>query len=78
MNLAGFCRGACRNGTAPPPRRRVRSAIPRREIVYGMPYDEWRKQHQKEATAERRPRSSFSAEALTEHRPVLNLLFSGG
>ena len=25
-----------------------------REIVYGMPYDEWRKKHQKEATPEQK------------------------
>ena len=25
-----------------------------REIVYGMPYDEWRKQHQKEASPEQK------------------------
>ena len=30
-----------------------------REIVYGMPYDEWRKQHQKEATAEQK--AAFAA-----------------
>ena len=25
-----------------------------REIVYGMPYDEWRAKHQKEASAEQK------------------------
>jgi hypothetical protein len=25
-----------------------------REIVYGMPYDEWRSRHQKDATAEQK------------------------
>jgi hypothetical protein len=25
-----------------------------REIVYGMPYDEWRKRHQKEASADQK------------------------
>jgi hypothetical protein len=25
-----------------------------REIVYGMPYDDWRKQHQKEASADQK------------------------
>jgi len=34
-----------------------------REIVYGMPYDEWRKQHQKEATAEQK-----AAFAASEHK----------
>ncbi len=30
-----------------------------REIVYGMPYDEWRKKHQKEASAEQK--AAFAA-----------------
>ena len=30
-----------------------------REIVYGMPYDEWRKMHQKEATPEQK--AAFAA-----------------
>jgi hypothetical protein len=25
-----------------------------REIVYGMPYDEWRKKHQKEASSDQK------------------------
>ena len=52
MNLAGFCRnclsrwyreGAEERGIAlPDPKAR--------EIVYGMPYDEWKKKYQKEPT----------------------------
>ncbi len=37
-----------------------------REIVYGMPYDEWRKKYQKEATAEQKARFCRErTEALT-------------
>jgi len=52
MNLAGFCRNclsrwyreaaAERGMTLPDPAAR--------EIVYGMPYEEWKAKHQKEAT----------------------------
>jgi hypothetical protein len=56
MNLAGFCRNclskwyraaAEENGVA-------LSDPEARQIVYGMPYDEWRKKYQKEATAEQK------------------------
>src|SRR5271154_6789284 len=56
MNLAGFCRNCLSNwmkdaadaqGT---PMTKERS----REIVYGMPYEEWRAKHQKEASTEQK------------------------
>jgi hypothetical protein len=56
MNLAGFCRNclskwyraaAEENGVA-------LSDPEAREIVYGMPYDEWRNKHQKEASPEQK------------------------
>jgi hypothetical protein len=56
MNLAGFCRNclskwyraaAQDNGVA-------LSDPEAREIVYGMPYDEWRNKHQKEASPEQK------------------------
>src|SRR6202000_3372747 len=56
MNLAGFCRnclsewyrdGADDLGIA-------LSDPESREIVYGMPYDEWRAKYQKEASAEQK------------------------
>jgi hypothetical protein len=54
MNLAGFCRNCLANwmkeaadaGGVPMGRDESR------EIVYGMPYDEWRAKHQKQATPE--------------------------
>ncbi|KQT52324.1 alkaline phosphatase [Aureimonas sp. Leaf460] len=51
MNLAGFCRNCLSNWyreaaeAAGEPMTKEAS----REIVYGMPYDEWRALHQKEA-----------------------------
>src|SRR6476659_7232471 len=61
MNLAGFCRN-CRSKwyRAAAEERGVALTDPEaREIVYGMPYDEWRKMHQKEATPEQK--AAFAA-----------------
>ena len=61
MNLAGFCRNCLSKwyrAAAEEQRRRARRPEAR-EIVYGMPYDEWRKQHQKEATPEQK--AAFAA-----------------
>jgi hypothetical protein len=65
MNLAGFCRNCLsrwyREAAAD---RGVELSDPQaREIVYGMPYDEWRKQHQKEATPEQK-----AALAASQHK----------
>lgn len=52
MNLAGFCRNCLSNwyrdaaNAAGVPLDKEAS----REIVYGMPYDEWRERHQREAS----------------------------
>ena len=53
MNLAGFCRNCLSNWMKDAADAK---GIPMtkelsREIVYGMPYDEWRAKHQKEASA---------------------------
>ena len=54
MNLAGFCRNCLSNwyrdaaDAAGVPMDKDQS----REIVYGMPYDEWRALYQKEASSE--------------------------
>ena len=66
MNLAGFCRNCLSNwyreaaeaeGT---PMTKDRS----REIVYGMPYDEWRALHQSEAGEDQQ--RAFEARAKHE------------
>jgi len=54
MNLAGFCRNCLSNWMKDAadaqgvPMTKEQS----REVVYGMPYDEWRAKHQKEASAQ--------------------------
>jgi hypothetical protein len=53
MNLAGFCRNCLSNWMKD---AADQSGVPMtkeesREVVYGMPYDEWRAKYQKEASA---------------------------
>jgi uncharacterized protein len=54
MNLAGFCRNCLSNWMkdAADARGIVMTKEESRQIVYGMPYDEWRAKHQKEASAD--------------------------
>jgi uncharacterized protein len=54
MNLAGFCRNCLSNWyrEAAEERGIAMDKEESREIVYGMPYAEWRARHQKEATGE--------------------------
>ena len=61
MNLAGFCRNCLSKWyRAAAEERGVTLSDPEaREIVYGMPYDEWRKKHQTEATPEQK--AAFAA-----------------
>jgi uncharacterized protein len=61
MNLAGFCRNCLsRWYREEAEQRSVPLSDPQaREIVYGMPYDEWRKKYQKEASAEQK--AAFAA-----------------
>ena len=52
MNLAGFCRNCLSNWMKD---AADQSGVPMtkeesREVVYGMPYDEWRAKYQKEAS----------------------------
>jgi len=54
MNLAGFCRNCLSNWyhEAAEERGIAMDKEASREIVYGMPYAEWRARYQKEATGE--------------------------
>ena len=54
MNLAGFCRNCLSNWYQEAAKERgVELSKPEsREIVYGMPYDEWKEKHQTEASPE--------------------------
>ena len=51
MNLAGFCRNCLSNWyrEAAEAKGVAIGKDESREIVYGMPYDEWRERHQREA-----------------------------
>ena len=52
MNLAGFCRNCLSNWMkdAADAKGVPMSKDESREIVYGMPYEEWKTKHQSEAT----------------------------
>ena len=54
MNLSGFCRNCLSKWykAAADERQLEVSLDDAREAVYGMPYAEWKAQHQKEASAE--------------------------
>jgi uncharacterized protein len=56
MNLAGFCRNCLSNWMkeAAEANGLAMSKDESREIVYGMPYDEWRTKFQKEANPEQK------------------------
>lgn len=54
MNLAGFCRNCLSKWyLAEAQQRGLPLSDPEaRKLVYGMPYDEWKKKYQKEASSE--------------------------
>ncbi|MCB1389138.1 MAG: DUF1244 domain-containing protein [Rhodobacteraceae bacterium] len=54
MNLAGFCRNCLSRwyGEAAAAEGITLDKEQSREIVYGMPYETWRTEHQREASAE--------------------------
>jgi hypothetical protein len=56
MNLAGFCRNCLSNWMkdAADDKGLAMTKDESREIVYGMPYEEWRKKHQKEASPDQK------------------------
>ncbi|WP_174801767.1 DUF1244 domain-containing protein [Martelella limonii] len=56
MNLAGFCRNCLANWyrEAAAENHIEISKDEAREIIYGMPYDEWKARHQGEATADQK------------------------
>jgi len=63
MNLAGFCRNCLSNWMkdAADAKGLAMTKDESREIVYGMPYDQWRAKHQKDATPE--PKAAFDKAA---------------
>ena len=67
MNLAGFCRNCLSNWyqEAAAEKGVALDKAEAREIVYGMPYDEWRAKHQKEASPEQK--AQFEASQPHKH-----------
>jgi hypothetical protein len=65
MNLAGFCRNCLSKWyRAAADEKGVELSDPQaREIVYGMPYDEWRTKYQKEASPDQK-----AAFAASQHK----------
>ncbi|MGJ8531154.1 MAG: DUF1244 domain-containing protein [Alphaproteobacteria bacterium] len=61
MNLSGFCRNCLSNWyrDAAEEQEIALSKEQSREIIYGMPYEEWRSRYQTEATPEQK--ASFDA-----------------
>jgi uncharacterized protein len=61
MNLAGFCRNCLSNwlGEAAEAAGAPMTKDEARELVYGMPYEQWKAQHQTEAGPEQQ--KAFSA-----------------
>jgi uncharacterized protein len=62
MNLAGFCRNCLSKWyLAEAQAKGVALTDPQaREIVYGMPYDEWKAKHQKEASGDQKAKFADS------------------
>jgi hypothetical protein len=56
MNLAGFCRNCLSNWMkdAADAKNLAMTKDESREIVYGMPYDEWRSKYQKDASPDQK------------------------
>lgn len=56
MNLAGFCRNCLSNWMKEAADKQGVSMTKEqsRELIYGMPYDEWRAKYQKDASAEQK------------------------
>ena len=67
MNLAGFCRNCLSNWLkdAADEKGVPLTKDASREAVYGMPYDAWKAQHQKEASAEQQ--AGFAAQQAKGH-----------
>jgi hypothetical protein len=65
MNLAGFCRNCLSNWyqEAAAERDLEISKADAREIVYGMPFEDWKARYQKESTPEQQSRFAAAAKA---------------
>lgn len=68
MNLAGFCRNCLSNWYAEAAAEKGEPIDKEaaRELVYGMPYGEWKARHQTEATPEQQ--AAFAAKQADTHK----------
>ena len=79
INLAGFCRNCLSNwmkdaaDATGVPMTKDES----RQIVYGMPYDEWRKKHQKNPRPTRRRHSKSPAPGIRSQYLLVNSVDDG-
>jgi hypothetical protein len=64
MNLAGFCRNCLSNWLkdAADERGVALTRDASREAVYGMPYDEWKAKHQREANADQQAKFAATSQ----------------
>ena len=62
MNLAGFCRNCLAKWyrAAAEERGQAMTYDEARELIYGMPYEEWRRRYQTEASAEAKAQFAHS------------------
>ena len=69
MNLAGFCRNCLSNWMkdAAGERGLDLSKDAARELIYGMPFEDWRTKYQTEATPEQKAGFALSPAAKGEH-----------
>jgi hypothetical protein len=67
MNLAGFCRNCLSNWMkdAADARGVPMSKDESREVIYGMPYEQWKAKHQKEASKDQQ--AAFEKGAQHKH-----------
>ncbi len=67
MNLAGFCRNCCAKWYRAAAEERGLSMDyeQARELVYGMPYAEWKSRYQQEASAEQQAAFEATVKAQT-------------
>ncbi len=69
MNLSGFCRNCLSKWyrAAAEEKGLEMSYEEARELVYGMPYDEWKAKHQTEATPEQKAKYAEVHESQGSH-----------
>jgi uncharacterized protein len=67
MNLAGFCRNCLAKWyvAAAAEKGETLSYEGARELIYGMPYDEWKKLYQKDATLDQQ--KTFDSQSKSSH-----------